>query len=373
MFYPKILFTAIIAISVLNPFRSPSVEQENILRPPADNTRILRTDLNFPWEILWGKDDMIWMTERGGRISKLDPKTGNTLFSVRIAEVVSNNEGGMLGMVQDPGFLTNGLFYVVYDYKNDGDYREKMVQMKYSNNAIRELKTLIDNIPAYAIHNGSRLWITAGPDPKIFMTTGDASVGDNAQDLHSLSGKVLRMNLDGTIPADNPIAGSPVWSFGHRNPQGLVMYNGILYASEHGPDIEDEVNIIEKNRNYGWPNVKGPCDHTTEKIFCAVNKVKEPIWSSGSSTIAVCGLDHYSGTRIPDWQGCLLMCTLKDASLRVFHLSADGLTITSKKTYFKNKFGRLRDICISPDGKVYLCTSNGNNEDVLVEVSGPVN
>ena len=359
-------------IYLLATYISFSISNLPVQTPPSNNIRIVKSGLNYPWEILWGKDDYIWMTERGGKISKLDPKTGNTLFSAPIAEVVTNNEGGMLGMVQDPDFLTNGLFYVVYDYMDGGNYREKMVQMKYSNNSIHTVKTLIDNIPAYAIHNGSRLWITTAPQPKIFMTTGDASVGENAQKLSSLSGKVLRMNLDGSIPSDNPITGSPIWSFGHRNPQGMVMVNGILYASEHGPDIEDEINIIEKNRNYGWPNVNGPCDRLSEKIFCAANNVKEPIWSSGSSTIAVCGLDYYSGNRIPEWKNCLLMCTLKDASLRVLHLSPDGLSIISKQMVFKNKWGRLRDICISPDGKVYLCTSNGSNEDSLVEISGPI-
>ena len=331
--------------------------------------KVLRKDLNYPWEILWGKDDHIWMTERGGRISKIDPNTGETIFSTTLTNVVTNNEGGMLGMVQHPDFLKNGLFYVVYDYRDEGNYREKMVQMKFENNKVRVLMTLIDNIPAAAIHNGSRLWISSEPSPKIFMTTGEAGTQPNAQKLNSLSGKLLRFNLDGTIPADNPFPGSPVWSYGHRNPQGLVVVNGIMYASEHGPDIEDEINIVEKKRNYGWPTVKGPCDQTEEKAFCAVNDVKEPIWSSGSSTIAVCGLDHYSNSRIPAWQNCLLMCTLKDASLRALHLSAGGRSISSQQTFFKNKFGRLRDLCISPSGKVYLCTSNGGNTDLLVEIS----
>lgn len=339
--------------------------------PPTDSVRVVKSGLNYPWEILWGKDDFIWMTERGGKISKLDPTTGKIVFSSSLPEVVSNGEGGLLGMVQHPDFLTNGLFYVVYDYMNAGTYQEKMVQLKYANGAIQTVSTLVQNIPASGIHNGSRLWITTGAVPKIFMTTGDASVKDNAQNISSLSGKVLRFNLDGSIPADNPFPGSPVWSFGHRNAQGLVIANNIMYASEHGPDIEDEVNIIEKNRNYGWPVVNGPCDNEAEKVFCTGNNVKTPIWSSGSSTIAVCGMDYYNNSRIPGWQNSLLMLTLKDASLRVLGLSADGLSVVKQQTFFKNRFGRLRDICISPAGKVYLCTSQGGNSDVLVEVSKP--
>jgi glucose/arabinose dehydrogenase len=337
----------------------------------SDSIRTVLSGLNYPWEILWGKDDHIWMTERNGKISKINPVTGAIVFSATIPEVVSNNEGGMLGMVQHPGFLTNGLFYVVYNYNSGGGYREKMVQMKFTNGTITTVSTLIQNIPAASIHNGSRLWISNDPTPHIFMTTGEASVQPNAQNISSLSGKVLRFNLDGTIPADNPYPGSPVWSFGHRNQQGLVVANGKMYASEHGPNIEDEVNIIEKNRNYGWPSVNGPCDQAAEQTFCNTNDVKQPIWSSGSNTIAVCGMDHYNGSLIPGWKNSLLMCTLKDASLRVLTLSNDGLSVVKQQTLFKDKFGRIRDICISPAGKVYLCTSNGSNDDVLVEIAKP--
>lgn len=336
---------------------------------PSDSVRTVKSGLNHPWEILWSKDDHIWMTERGGKISKVDPKTGNTIFSSVISEVVSRSEGGLLGMVQHPDFLANGLFYVVYNYISNGNYLEKMVQMKYENGAIKPVKTLIENIPAANFHNGSRLLITSDANPKLFMTTGEATVKPNAQNTSSLSGKVLRFNLDGTIPADNPFPNSPVWSFGHRNQQGLVVVNGIMYASEHGPNIEDEVNIIEKKRNYGWPEVNGPCDQLDELTFCSANNVKEPIWSSGSSTLAVCGLDYYNNNRIPDWKNCLLMLTLKDASLRALKLSADGRSVVDQQTYFKLRFGRLRDICISPAGKVYLCTSNGSNGDQLLEIS----
>ncbi len=336
----------------------------------GDSIRIVLSGLDYPWEILWGKDNHIWMTERNGKISKVHPATGAIVFSASIAEVVSNNEGGLLGMVQHPGFLTNGLFYVAYNYNSGTGYREKMVQMKFENGNIQPVKIIIENIPASSIHNGSRLWITDEAVPVIYMTTGDASNQPGAQNINWLSGKVLRFNLDGTIPADNPYPGNPVWSFGHRNQQGIVIANSRMYASEHGPNIEDEINIIERNRNYGWPTVNGPCDQAGEMSFCAANNVKEPIWSSGSSTIAVCGMDYYNNSLIPGWQNSLLMCSLKDASLRVLTLSTNGLSVTSQRTYYKNKFGRLRDICISPAGRVYLCTSNGSN-DKLIEISKP--
>jgi aldose sugar dehydrogenase len=334
---------------------------------PTDTVRVLKNNLNFPWEILWGKDDFIWMTERGGKISKVNPKTGDIVFNTLITDVVSNGEGGLLGMVQHPEFLNNGNFYVVYNYNSGGNYLEKIVQMQFSNNSLSVVKNIITNIPASGIHNGSRLWILGD---KLFATTGDAAVPSLSQTSSSLAGKVLRFNLDGTIPTDNPTSTSPVWSLGHRNPQGLVVNNNIIYASEHGDNIEDEVNIIERNRNYGWPNVKGPCDNAGETPFCSGSN-KEPLWSSGSSTIAVCGLDYYNNSRIPAWQNSLLMATLKDATLRVLKLSSDGLSITGQQTLFKNRYGRIRDICISPAGRVYLCTGNGSNADVLVEISKP--
>ena len=335
---------------------------------PTDGTRIVRSGLNYPWEIIWGKDDHIWMTERGGKISRIDPATGNSTFSFTIPDVESNNEGGLLGMALHPDFAQNGFLYVVYDYRSNGDYREKLVRYTYSNNTLNDPTILLDGVIANSNHDGSRLWITNEANPKIFMTTGDALDQNLPQNKNTLNGKVLRLNPDGTIPAGNPFPNNPVWSYGHRNPEGLVMVNNILYESEHGPDIEDEINIIEEGRNYGWPDVKGPCDGS-EESFCKTHNVKEPIWSSGNSTIAVCGLDYYNKDLIPQWKNSLLMMTLKNSSIRQMKLSNDGLSIVQTQTFFKDQWGRLRDLCISPSGKVYVCTSNGENNDVLVEIS----
>lgn len=343
--------------------------KDNKTQPASTaGTRIVKANLNYPWEITWGPDDQIWMTERGGKISRIDPVTGAVNFSFTVSEAETNNEGGMLGMALHPDFQHNGFLYVVYDYRNAGNYKEKLVRYTYANNTLSNPFVLIDGIEANSNHDGSRLWITRETNPKIFMTTGDALNQSLPQQTNTLNGKVLRLNLDGTIPSDNPFPGNPVWSYGHRNQQGLVMANNILYASEHGPDTEDELNIIEKGRNYGWPDVKGPCNGS-EISFCTAHNIKEPIWSSGGSTIAVCGLDYYSHDRIPQWKNSLLMLTLKNSSIRQLKLSADGRTVTAEQTFFKNQWGRLRDLCISPTGKVYICTSNGSNSDVLVEIS----
>jgi len=332
---------------------------------PKDSIRIVKSGLNFPWEILWGKDNYIWMTERNGKVSKVDPITGNTLFEYQVSEVAPQGEGGLLGMVQHPDFLANGYIYVVYDYNKNGIYTGKVVRLTYGNNTLSSPTTIIDGLPASSIHNGSRLFIT--PDNKLLITTGDASNSNQVQSTTTYNGKVLRVNLDGSIPADNPLPNNPMWSMGHRNPQGLVMVNNIIYTSEHGASIEDEVNIIERNRNYGWPNVEGPCNGS-ESSFCTSNNIKEPIWSSGGVTFATSGMDYYNHDRIAIWKNSLLLATLKDATLYQLKLSANGQAVESVTTFFRGNWGRLRDVCVSPEGRVYICTSNGGDNDKLIEI-----
>jgi aldose sugar dehydrogenase len=253
----------------------------------------------------------------------------------------------------------------VYNYTNASVYREKVVRFTVTTQSLTQPTILLDNIPAANIHNGSRLVITT--DKKLIISTGDAAVPNLAQNTSSLAGKILRINLDGTIPTDNPIANNPLWSYGHRNPQGLVLAMGKMYTSEHGPNIEDEVNIIEPNRNYGWPNVNGPCDGN-ELNFCTANNIKEPIKSSGNQTLAYSGMDFYGNTRITAFNNALLLTTLKNQSLEVLTLNAAGTAVTTTTPYFKNAFGRLRDVCVAPSGRIYLCTSNGNNVDRVIEV-----
>jgi glucose/arabinose dehydrogenase len=214
----------------------------------------------------------------------------------------------------------------------------------------------------------------------LFMTTGDAANTSTPQNLSSLNGKILRMQLDGSIPEDNPIPGSPVWSWGHRNPQGLVLApSGILYSSEHGPSSDDEVNIIERGSNYGWPIVRGFCDEATEQEFCADSNVVEPI-AAWTPTLAVSGADFYTHTEIPSWNNAVLVTSLKASRLVALKLSGDGKSVTEETQHFTNWFGRLRDLCISPSGDIYLAVSNRDGrgtvrrgDDRIVRISAVVN
>jgi glucose/arabinose dehydrogenase len=321
---------------------------------------VIASGLQHVWELVWGPDDQIWMTERGGRISRLNLSTGNVTTLLNITEVVSNGEGGLLGMTIHPDFTNNPYVYVVYNYGTS--YREKLVRYTYNNNSLGSPLPLLDNIAAASIHNGSRLRI--GPDNKLYMTTGDAANQSLPQNINSVNGKVLRLNLDGTIPADNPVAGNPYWSFGHRNAQGLVFAGNKLFVSEHGPNNDDEINIIEKGRNYGWPEVEGYCNSQDENDFCSANNVKEPIMA-WTPTVAACGLEFYNNDQIPQWKNSLLMVALKNSRLYQMKLNSAQTEIIQTNEYFKNDFGRLRAICISPGGDVYLGTSNGGNDKII--------
>lgn len=319
--------------------------------------RIVAQNLSVPWEILWGPDDKIWFTERPGRVSRVDPATGTVEQLLTISEVVAQGESGLLGMVLHPNFThpDSQFVYLAYTYNAPGR-TERLVRYTYSDDKLVSPLILLDNIPAANTHNGSRLVIS--PDRKIFMSTGDAQNTALSQNTSSLAGKILRLNLDGSIPADNPFPGNPVWSYGHRNPQGLVLApNGILYSSEHGPNTDDELNIIQRGRNFGWPSVNGFCNLPAEQTFCAANNVAEPIMA-WTPTLAVAGLDYYDHPSIPEWRHALLMTTLKEDDLRVLRLNTEGDAVLSESIHFNNSFGRLRDVCVGPDGAVYLATSN---------------
>lgn len=357
----RLVMCAALAFGSISCFKDPPATE---MPPVQISTRIVTDKLTYPWEIMWGPDDKIWLTERGGTISRLDPTTGDISELLVIDEVESRGEGGLLGMVMADNTGNQPLLFVAYNYLKGGNYILKIVRYTYENDQLASPLLILDDVAGGNIHDGCRMVISS--DDKLFITTGDASDETLPQRLDAVNGKVLRLNLNGTIPADNPIAGSPVWSLGHRNAQGLVFVNDSLFSSEHGPDTDDEVNIIHKGGNYGWPNVKGDCD-ADEQEFCDANQVIEPIMK-WTPTIAVCGLEYYNNDHLPQWKNSLLMCTLKASKLVQLRLSEDGRTISASNDFFNGQFGRLRDICISPAGKVYLCTSNGN-DDKVIEVS----
>jgi glucose/arabinose dehydrogenase len=273
-----------------------------------------------------------------------------------------------LGMVLHPQFNMHPYVYVVYNYDKAGQYLEKVVRFTYNGKTLINPLIIVDgiigSIGGNFIHNGSRLVITS--DMKLFISTADANILSLPQNNNSLNGKILRVNLDGSIPADNPFH-NQVWATGQRNPQGLVYAKGILYSSMHGLTTDDEINIIEKGRNYGWPKVEGFCNLDAEKSFCAEKNVKEPLYD-WSPTIAPSGLDYYREGRIREWNNSLLVAILKDKKLIQLKLNGDGTKVEMTKDYFTNQFGRLRDVAVSPEGNVYISTDNGEHKDMIIEV-----
>jgi len=223
---------------------------------------------------------------------------------------------------------------------------------------------IFDSARGNRFHNGSRIVIVGD---KLFVSVGDATDVTNPQNLNSINGKILRLNLDGSTPADNPIAGSPIWSWGHRNPQGMVYANKILYSSEHGNATDDEINTIEKAHNYGWPVVEGYCDQPGEMTFCTDSNVTEPLLA-WTPTIAPCGLDYYNHLMFPTLRRSLIMATLKDSHLWQLQLNETYDSIVSTSQIDGFNYGRLRDICISPEGKIFVSTSNSDPNDTGAKV-----
>ncbi|MFM1999215.1 MAG: hypothetical protein RL204_1162 [Bacteroidota bacterium] len=321
------------------------------------------TGLVLPWEITWGPDDFIWATTRPGLVLHIDPTTGNYTTILDKSSVVpedGSGEPGMLGMCLHPDFATTPKVYIVYNYMQGANtVRERLSSFDWNGTNLVNEEYLIDAIPGYWIHDGSRLMVTT--DNKILMSTGDTGDGgDSSQDITALNGKILRINLDGTIPSDNPDPTSYVYSYGHRNSQGLCQGpNGLIYSSEHGQSNSDEFNIIEPNRNYGWPNVEGACNTGAEQTYCSANDVKEPL-KEWSPCRAVNGIEYYNHPAIPEWQNSVLMAVLGGLGaqyerLSVLHMSSDGLAIESEDSFFSEFNKRVRDICVNPyTGAVYV-------------------
>jgi glucose/arabinose dehydrogenase len=326
------------------------------------------------WELAWGPDNAIWVTERPGIISRVNPTTGakTQVGQISVSEV---GEGGLLGMTFHPDFAQQPYIYLMHTYSSGGQ-RNRLVRMRYNGTTLGTPETLMENIPGAGNHNGSRLAI--GPDRLLYITTGDASNEPLSQNRNSPAGKILRLTLDGAPAPGNPF-GNAVYSYGHRNPQGMVFdrANGFLYITEHGPGDNDEVNRIESGRNYGWPNVRGKCDGDAgsgEIAFCQANNVVEPL-ANWTPTIAPSGMDLYSSNRISAWRGSLLFTTLAGRALYRLTLSADGRSVTNQERLFHGTFGRLRDVLVAPDGIVYLATSNrdgrgspGPQDDRIIRV-----
>jgi len=346
-----LVMAGFLAISGCDVLKKPSASST----PAAENTEIpyrleiFAKDLNVPWAIDIAKDGRVFLTERPGTIRVM---TKGQLLQEPVlsleAPFASQGEGGLLGLALDPHFTANHYIYVYHTYEENGEMKNRVLRTVEHNNKATIDKVLIDNIPGSTNHNGGR--IKFGPDGYLYITAGDKYDPPLAQSKDSLGGKILRIRADGSIPENNPFPGSPVYSLGHRNPQGLAWQSetGKLFSSEHGQSAHDEFNVIEAGANYGWPLIEG--DETADGM-------KPPIVQSGETTWAPSGITFVTQGQ---WKGNLLMANLRGSQVLRFVIGEHNgqPRISEVIPLFAGQLGRIRDVYEGPDGSIYVMTNN---------------
>lgn len=301
--------------------------------------------LFVPWEVAILPDSDLLVPERSGTLRRI----GKNPAIITVPAVQSGGEGGLMGLALDPKFAENNLIYVYFTASENGQNR--VARFRLTGNQLTEQKIIIGNIPSAIYHDGGR--IAFGPDGMLYITTGDANSPNLAQDLNSLAGKTLRLTADGQIPADNPF-GTAVWSYGHRNSQGIAWDNlGRMWETEHGRSGAlsgfDELNLIEKGKNYGWPVIQG--NETRAGMVT-------PVLNSGANdTWAPAGLAFVNGSL---YFGGLLGSKLYQVKF------AENGSYRDFVTHFAGQFGRLRAVVLGPDGSLYISTSNRDGRGTVL-------
>lgn len=312
------------------------------------SVEVIAENLSVPWAIDISNDGKLYFTERSGAVRVIENGILNPDPLITFdPPFIAQGESGLLGIALDPDFSENRYLYVMHTYTEDNQTYNRVVRLLEQDNKASIDLVIIDKIPGGVIHNGGRIKID--PDGKLYITTGDAIDSTSAQDPTSLSGKILRIELDGSIPRDNPIPNSPVYSLGFKNPQGLAWNaQNTLYASEHGPTGYDEINRIQPGGNYGWPLVLG------DEVSTEIDGVP-PLIHSGNTIWAPSGMAFVSQG---PWQGKLLVANLRGQQLLVMTLNEEGTTVETIETGLLSEYGRLRDVIQARDGAIYLTTSN---------------
>jgi glucose/arabinose dehydrogenase len=314
---------------------------------------IVATNLQIPWSLAFAPDGRLFVTERPGRVRILDLAARTSELALTVDDVRAEGEGGLLGLALDPEFAQTRFVYLYHTATVDGRAVNRVVRYREVSNRLAERAVILDNIPASAIHDGGRLRF--GPDNLLYITAGDAATTSLAQDLSSLAGKILRVNRDGTTPADNPF-GSPVYSSGHRNPQGIDWHpaTGDLWASEHGNSGNDEINVIVRAGNYGWPRIEGT--ETQPGMLTPITFFTPAVAPSGAS--------FYRGQRFPAFVNNLFVATLRGT--HIHRVRVDGRRIVAQERLVNDRYGRIRDVVAGPDGFLYFCTSNNDGRGGIV-------
>lgn len=308
----------------------------------SDRIETVADGLEIPWEIAFTGNDRALVTERPGRIRVVE--SGKLLSKPALTvQVTTSGEGGLMGLAVDPAYETNKFVYLFMTVSGTDKLVNRVVRYKDNGSELVEPQTILDNIPGNRNHDGGRL--AFGPDKLLYITTGDAQEPSLAQDKGSLAGKILRINTDGSVPADNPF-GNAVYSYGHRNPQGLAWDDkGQLYSTEHGPSgdrglcCRDEFNEIKKGGNYGWPEVSG--DEIRDGFVA-------PFLSSGSR-------DTWAPAGMAFADGSFFFAELRGTKLHRLMRTSEN---QHEEGRLLSNYGRLRAVVRGPDGNLYVSTSN---------------
>lgn len=310
--------------------------------------------LEIPWSIVFTSAERMLVSERPGRVREIVDGQLNPEALYTFSDVVAIEEAGLMGMVLDPNYSENKSLYACYTSQDASGMFDRVVRLIDNGDSLRLGGVLLEGIPAAKYHAGCRLGV--GPDEKLYITSGDARVPSSAQDLGSLAGKILRINLDGSIPSDNPFPGSAVYSYGHRNPQGLAWQpgSGRLYAAEHGPSGSDgpgggdEINLIQPGANYGWPLVSH--DATLEGT-------ESPLIQF-TPAVAPAAAMFYSANVLPMFEGKFFFGALRGEGVVMVTIAVENPKSIEDVQWIVSDVGRVREVIQSPDGLIYFTTSN---------------
>ncbi|MGH2378269.1 MAG: PQQ-dependent sugar dehydrogenase [Candidatus Limnocylindria bacterium] len=340
---------------------SPAATATPVPRDPLLADEVVQSGLEVPWDLAFAPDGRMFVTERPGRVVIFESGEPNAprLGEMTVPDVRAVRESGLMGIALHPDFDANGLLYVCASRTVDGEWRNQVLSVRAEGNTLAlEGVVIAEGMRANRIHDGCT--VRFGPDGQLWVTMGEAGSGPLSQDPTVLNGKVLRLDPDGSIPDDNPVLPgaerSAVYTWGHRNPQGLAFEpgSGRAFLVEHGANTHDEINLLEAGANYGWPAAAGPDPE---------GRFSDPLWSSGGSTLATSGATFVTGEGWGTWSGSLLVATLKENDLRRFVVG--GTTVTPAEVLLDGKYGRLRTPVLGPDGALYVTTSNGSGDRII--------